>query len=298
MPNLRFSHFVALSLSSLVLNSIGISPAAAKESTINISIAQTGLGLDIGLDDSLLKLTGTRVAVNQTGLDIGLDDSLLTLTGSRIAINQAPTPEANAKQPLGLGVTARVGTLGLGVDVAKSFNPQFSGRLGFNFGSVNTNRTESGVSYDAKLNLSSVQLLGDYHPFGGSFRITGGLLSQSNKFSVTGKPDGGGSYTIDNTTYSAAQVGNLTGEYQYGNSIAPYVGIGFGQPANEGFGFNADLGVMFTGSPKVNLTASNPAFNNNSTTRAGLDRQERQTENDLKGFNVYPVLSVGLSYGF
>jgi hypothetical protein len=274
MPNLRFSYLVVISVTSLVFNSIGINPAVAKESSVNMSTTQAGLGLDIGLEDSLM-----------------------TLTGSRVAVNQAPTPESNSKQPLGLGVTARVGTLGLGVDVAKSFSPQFSSRLGFNFGSVNTSRTESGVSYD-KLNLSSVQLLGDYHPFGGGFRITGGLLSQSNKFAVTGKPDGNGTYTIDNTTYTAAQVGSLTGEYQYGNSIAPYLGIGFGQPANEGFGFNADLGVMFTGSPKVGLTASNPAFNNNATTRAGLDRQERQTENDLKGFNVYPVLSVGVSYGF
>jgi hypothetical protein len=58
------------------------------------------------------------------------------------------------------------------------------------------------------------------------------------------------------------------------------------------------LGVMFTGSPKVSLNASNPAFNNNPITRAQLDNQARQTENDLKGFNVYPVLSIGLSYGF
>ncbi len=298
MPNLKFSYLIAISIGSLGLNSIGINPAAARESTVNISNAQAGLGLDIGLEDSLVKLTGTRVALKQGGLDIGLEDSLMNLTDSVIALNQAPTPEPSSKQPLGLGVTARVGTLGLGVDVAKSFSPQFSGRLGFNFGSVNSSRTESGVSYDAKLNLSSVQLLGDYHPFGGGFRITGGLLSQSNKFAVTGKPDANGTYTIDNTTYNANQVGSLTGEYQYGNSIAPYLGIGFGQPANEGFGFNADLGVMFTGSPKVSLSASNPTFNNDSTTRAGLDRQERQTENDLKGFNVYPVLSVGVSYGF
>ncbi len=296
MPNLRFSYLVAISLGSLGLNSIEMSPAIARESIINIATIQAGL--DLGLEDSLLTLTGTRVAVNQAGLDLGLEDSLLTLTGTTVAVKQAPTPQASSKQQLGLGVTARVGTLGLGVDVAKSFGPQFSSRLGFNFGNVNSSRTESGVSYDAKLNLSSIQLLGDYHPFGGSFRITGGLLSQSNKFGVTGKPDANGTYTIDNNTYTAAQVGNLTGEYQYGNSIAPYLGIGFGQPASEGFGFNADLGVMFTGSPKVSLTASNPAFNNNSTTRDRLDRQERQTENDLKGFNVYPVLSVGVSYGF
>ncbi len=277
MPNLKICHLAAISIGSLVLNSIGMNPATAIEATPKIDLSTSQLGL---------------------GLDIGLSESLMTLTENRIAVNQSPTPPSNSPQPLGLGVTTRIGTLGIGIDVAKSFSPQFSSRLGLNFGSVNTSRAESGISYDAKLNLSSIQLLGDYHPFGGGFRITGGLLSQSNKFAVTGKPDGNASYTIDNNTYPAADVGSLTGEYQYGNSIAPYLGIGFGQPATEGFGFNADLGVMFTGSPKVSLTASNPTFNNNSTTRAQLDRQERQTENDLKGFNLYPVLSVGISYGF
>jgi hypothetical protein len=276
MSHLKLSQLGAISISIFALQAIGIDRAMANDRNV----------------------TNNYTTTPELKLDLGLQDSLSSLTENRIAINQSPTPEANPKQPLGLGITTRVGTLGVGVDVGKSFSPQFSARLGFNFGNVNTNRSESGINYDAKLNLSSVQLMGDYHPFGGGFRVTGGLLSQSNKFVVTGKPDAGGSYTIDNTTYSAAQVGNLTGEYQYGNSIAPYLGIGYGQSTNEGFGFNADLGIMFTGSPKVTLNASNPTFNNNATARAQLDRQASQTESDLKGFNIYPVLSVGVSYGF
>ena len=205
-----------------------------------------------------------------------------------------------AKQPLGIGVTARVGTLGLGLDVTKSFTSQLDARLGFNFGSFKTTRTDSGISYDANLNLSSFQLLGDYYPFGGGFRVTGGLLSQGNKFAVTSKADGTGNYNINGNQIPVAQVGTLTGEYKYPNSIAPYLGIGFGRPSTEGFGFNADLGVMFTGSPKVTLNPSqepaDPAIR--AQVRAEIDSQARKTENDLKGFNLYPVLSVGLSYGF
>ena len=115
---------------------------------------------------------------------------------------------------------------------------------------------------------------------------------------MTSKPNSNGSYTIDNNQYQASDVGSLTGEYKYGNSIAPYVGIGIGKSTNDGFGFNADLGVMFTGAPKVTLNASNQTFNNDAIARTRLDNQVRQTENDLKGFNVYPVISVGLSYGF
>lgn len=199
---------------------------------------------------------------------------------------------------LGLGVTGRIGTLGIGIDVTKSFSPQLDARLGINFGTIKVNQEESGIKYDANLNLSSIQLLGDVYPIGGSnFRLTGGLLSNNNKFSLNATPTNG-TLKINGTDYPAAAVGSLTGEIKSANSIAPYLGIGFGKPANSGLAFNMDLGVMFSGSPKVTLNASNPDFNNNPTTRAEIDAQISKTENDSKSFNIYPVLSFGVSYGF
>lgn len=283
------SHLTCYRLAAVA---IGISIATAL-STVPVSAKELGAIVDL---DSGLKNPSGR------GLDIGLQAVIIQadpLKSSNQPIATTLGTTSNQRQPLGLGVTTRIGTLGIGVDVAKSVTPQVSGRLGFNFGKLDVNRTDSGINYDSQLNLSSVQLFGDYYPFTSSgFRVTGGLVAQNNKFSVTSKPSGNGTYTIDNTVYPTSAVGSLTGEYQYGNSIAPYVGIGIGKSTNDGFGFNADLGVMFTGAPKVSLNASNPTFNNNPITRTQLDNQVRQTENDLKGFNVYPVLSIGLSYGF
>jgi hypothetical protein len=289
MSHLTNCRLTVVSISILILNAIVINPATAAQLVAVIdahserlhkgSSPKPGLGLDIGLQPVIVR-----------------DDSKKS-SKNPIAIQQGAI--ASAKQPAGIGISARVGTLGLGVDVAKSITPQFNGRLGFNFGSTNLNRTDSGINYDSQLNLSSVQLFGDYYPFtSSSFRVTGGLVAQNNKFSVTSKPNASGAYTIDGNSYQASAVGTLNGEYKYSNSIAPYIGIGIGKSTNEGLNFNADLGVMFTGSPKVTLNASNPVFNNNPTTRTQLDNQVRQTENDLKSFNVYPVLSVGISYGF
>ena len=275
MSHLTYCRMAAISIGILCLNAIAINPATARElvSIIDRSTVQPGIGLNIGLEPIIPQLN------------------------SRIALKQQQANDR--RQPLGVGVTARVGTLGIGVDVNKSLTPQLNGRLGFNFGNVGFNRTDSGINYDSQLNFSSVQLFGDYYPFSSSsFRVTGGLVAQNNRFAVTGKPSNNSTYTIAGNSYSVGDVGTLSGEYKYGNSIAPYLGIGIGKSSNEGLGFNADLGVMFTGSPKVSLTASDATFNNNPTTRAQLDNQARQTENDLRGFNVYPVLSIGLSYGF
>jgi hypothetical protein len=288
------SHLTAYNLTSFRLTaiSIGISIMTAI-ATVPLTVTEVRAIADVTPN---IQQQSTIPA--KPGLDIGLQPIIvrdLPLKSS----NQPLAANPALKQPLGVGVSTRIGTLGIGVDIAKSVTPQVNGRLGFNFGNIGTNRTDSGINYDAQLNLSSVQLVGDYYPFNSSgFRVTGGLIAQSNKFSVTSKPSGNGSYTIDNVQRQVSEVGSLTGEYTYSNSIAPYVGIGIGKSTNDGFGFNADLGVMFSGSPKVSLNASNPVFNNNPITRNQIDNQARQTENDLKGFNLYPVLSIGLSYGF
>jgi hypothetical protein len=274
MSYLKYCRPIAISIGILLLHPIDPATAGETIAIIDRQTAKPGLGLDIGLDPIVPALPTKRMTVSQNST-------------------------ANVKESAGIGVSAKVGTLGIGVEVAKSLTPQFNARLGFNFGNISTNRTDSGINYDAQLNFSSIQLVGDYYPFtSSSFRITGGLVAQNNRFALTGKPSNNGVYTIGGTQFPASSVGTLSGEYKYGNSIAPYIGIGIGKSTNEGFGFNADLGVMFAGSPKVSLTASNSAFNNNSITRAQLDNQARQTENDLKGFNIYPVLSIGLSYGF
>ncbi len=280
MSHLTYCRLTAIFIGILSLNQVAIAKATASErvAVIDRLTAQSRSRLDIGLQPIIQDISNSS-------------------SGDRNSIDRGTT--ATTRQPVGAGVTARVGTLGFGVDVAKSFTSQINGRLGFNFGNVNFNRTDSGINYDSQLNLSSVQLFGDYYPFGSSsFRFTGGLVAQNNKLSVTSKPNSTGTYTIDGNQYQASDIGTLTGEYKYANSIAPYLGIGIGKSTNEGLGFNADLGVMFTGSPRVTLNASNPAFNNNPGTRSQLDNQVRQTENDLRGFNAYPVLSVGLSYGF
>jgi hypothetical protein len=70
--------------------------------------------------------------------------------------------------------------------------------------------------------------------------------------------------------------------------------LGFGTPISEGLGFNIDAGVMFSGSPKVRLSAPNAP----QAIKDELAIQERKTNEDIKGFNLYPVVSIGFSYAF
>jgi hypothetical protein len=295
---ITYSRLSAIAIGILCGNAIEMTSVQARElvSIIDRSPAKQSRGLSIGLQPIIPSKVSQTPRIDRR-MEIGLQPIIPNKIAQTPAIDRGIA--ANNKQPIGVGITAKVGTLGFGIDASKSLTPQLNARLGVNFGNVNFNRTDSGVDYDAQLKLSSVQLFGDYYPFtSSSFRVTGGFVAQNNRVAVTSKPSSNGTYAIAGNQYTASTIGTLNGEYTYGNSIAPYLGIGIGKSTNEGLGFNADLGVMFTGSPKVSLNASNPTFNNNPVTRAQLDNQARQTENDLRGFNVYPVLSVGVSYGF
>lgn len=219
--------------------------------------------------------------------------------------NPGSTPVAATPKKWGVGIHAQAGTLGFfGIDAGYRFNNNLHARLGFNVGGFGTTYQNSGIDYDANLNLSNIHLLGDYYPFGGGLRLTGGFIIQNNRLTGTAKPGNNNlTYNVNGINYPVAAVGQINASAAFGSSVAPYLGIGFGTPISPGLGFNFDLGVMFPGSPTVSLTNPNPdpAFQASPAYQVfqqDLQAQQDKTNKDISGFSVYPVLSIGLSYAF
>lgn len=196
----------------------------------------------------------------------------------------------------GVGVTAKVGTLGLGLQLTAGFSPVFNGRLGFNNYTYNYSTIKDNINYDVALGLKSGELLLDLHPFAGGFRVTGGAMYNKNALNLTATP--AGTYSVGNNTYTAAQVGTLTGVVDF-NKVAPYFGIGWGNAVEKGdrFSFAMDLGVMLQGAPKAVLSANGPVTSL-PTFKDDLAREEANLNASLKEFKYYPVASVGIGYHF
>jgi len=193
------------------------------------------------------------------------------------------------------GVSIKAGALGAGAELSKSLSEKFSIGLGVNSYNYKTAKTESNIDYDFNFELQSVSLLGSYHPFGGVFRLTGGVLYNNNELKLDGKPTAGSTYDINGVTYSASQVGTLTGTVTF-NKTAPYLGIGWGNRPGGKFGLTADIGALYQGSPTLVLNAtgalSDPAL------ASDLEQERRSAESDLGNFKWYPVVSVGLYFRF
>ena len=193
-----------------------------------------------------------------------------------------------------LGV--KVSTLGLGLEAEKSFSDSIGGRLGVNYFTYDYSGTEDDIEYDFELNLKSLSALLDWHPFQGSFRISGGAVLNGNTIDANAKS--AETFDIGNSTYTGAQVGTLTGKIDFEN-IAPYLGLGcdtsFGK--DKSFGFLFELGVIYQGSPKVDLSADGPIASN-ATFQNELATEEKDLQSDLDVFKIYPVVAIGLSYRF
>ena len=193
------------------------------------------------------------------------------------------------------GVGVKAGSLGAGAELSKAFSDKFSIGLGINSYKYKTAKTESNVDYDFKFELQSVSLLGNYHPFGGVFRFTGGVLYNNNELKLDGKPSAGSTYNINGVTYSASQVGTLTGALTF-NKTAPYLGIGWGNRPGGKLGLSADIGVLYQGSPSLSLNATGAL--SDPTLASDLEQERKSAESDLNNLKWYPVLSVGLYFRF
>jgi hypothetical protein len=177
-----------------------------------------------------------------------------------------------------------------------------NGRFGINYFKHDFDKTSSGIDYDVNGKLESFDLLFDWYVRPGTnFRLTGGLVYNGNRFDAQAKAGPLGKLTINGNSYTAADVGILSGHIAY-RKAAPYLGIGWGNALAQDsrWNFNADLGVIYQGSPNVQLasigcttsqTVCETLANDVAATRASFG-------DDLNKYKVYPVLRAGLSYRF
>ena len=92
-------------------------------------------------------------------------------------------------------------------------------------------------------------------------------------------------------------MGALTAAIDF-NTLSPYIGIGWGNPLRQDsrWTFAFDLGLLYQGSPKVDLTATNPGVL--TALNADLIVEEANVSQSLRSFKYYPVISLGVSYNF
>jgi hypothetical protein len=188
----------------------------------------------------------------------------------------------------GLAVGARVGTLGLGGEVALGLSDVIVFRGGYGVFPVEYEGDFEGETYTVTFPNSIWSVGVDLYLGGGPIRIMGGIMGRSGDLEVDAEWTG--SREIGGTTYEVP--GGLNGVLKQ-KATAPFAGIGFGKHTSGGFGFFLDLAVAFTGEPDVELTPTG-AIASEPGIQEAIDREVERVKEDAGSLQEYwPVVSLG-----
>ena len=183
------------------------------------------------------------------------------------------------------------GLLGLGAEAGADFGKvRVRGQV--NRFDVSESNSYDGASYDVDLDLDTTGVLVDFAPFGGRFFLTAGLYD--NGIAISGVSEA-----------LSVQVGNsvLVNEKVFidvaFDDTSPYAGLGwrfFNGGGNSGLGLSLELGAFMNGSPDVNITTSDSAFNQNN--QDDIAAEEANIEDDIDQADMLPVAKLGVSWYF
>lgn len=202
-----------------------------------------------------------------------------------------------------VGVSLRAGTLGAGADFNVGLTETLNLRLGYAFYDYDDTVEDTDVVYDGEMKLRNASALLDWHVFGGGFRVSLGAVGASTEVDVRAVPSAGGTYDIGDETFTSEEVGSLAGKIEMGNSVAPYIGIGWGNTVDEAgrVTFLFDLGAVYTGSPDVNLTATcgvGVSLGTCNELQQQVQVEEDELSDEATSYEWYPVIGIGLAIRF
>ena len=208
--------------------------------------------------------------------------------GKNVATTQVEPIPVVAPAMVSNAIALKVGTLGVGVDIEHMFNKKHAIRLNVNGLKVSRSKELDDIDYDLDLKLLSAGLLYDYHPWESSFRLSVGLYYNGNKIEGTARPKG--SVKIGEHTYTFTNE-RIDAKIDF-KKVAPYIGFGWSSVEKDGWHFTADVGVMYSGTPKVNITT------NAAVSASDINDEIKNVKDDIENYKWWPVVSIGIQKKF
>lgn len=202
-----------------------------------------------------------------------------------LALLSGPT----AIEAQGFTVGGRVGTLGLGGEVAVGLSDVIVLRGGYGVFPLELDQTYDGEDYTLTF-PSSIWSAGiDVYLGGGPIRIMGGIMGRTDDLEI--ESEFTESREIGDTTYDVP--GTINGVLKQ-DAIAPFAGIGFGKHTEGGFGFFLDIGAALSGDADIVMTASGPVASIPGI-QESLQEEAEKVEEDTGGYlKVWPIVSLGI----
>ena len=236
------------------------------------------------------------VVSNTTGAVVG---------GTKTFFNTVTHPAA---------VSAEVGTLGYGANLAWGLNDKTEIQAGWAGGDVadlfGGDFDANDVNYDVDTDFSNPYMGVQLRPAANWFTVGAGIIVPDNEITATANPEDAGPngyYPVDgaryfvgtpdaNADYDVARgdltnVGGVSAELEHRNKLAPYATIGFRPNITNNFGVFGELGAAYLGKTdaKVNATGVSGQV---------AEQQIKQELEDEDYIEWMPIVKLGATYRF
>ena len=209
-------------------------------------------------------------------------------------------------------IGTKLGTFGWGGQIATPLARWLTLRGGADFFNFGYGLTSDGTNYYASLHLKSGTAQVDVYPFrrGGFFISPGILIFKSNAAATMNIP-GGSTFTENHVDYTSDPSDPVigTGSVTFIRSIMPMVTLGFGNmiPRRESKHWSApfEFGAAYTGHYTMQVNFAGSACQqgvcmsvSNPTIQQNVVQQTNKINEDLKHFQLYPIITSGVAYRF
>ncbi|HEV3086687.1 MAG TPA: hypothetical protein VGX96_05625 [Candidatus Elarobacter sp.] len=181
-----------------------------------------------------------------------------------------------------------VSTIGDGITLEKPLLYDFSVRVNTGAMSVSQQFSYDNNPYTSTAHYSNFSVIGDYRPYAGRYRISGGLVFGNDRIDNVAREEGA-LIRVGNGIYPSSGTGTVLARVRF-DRPSIYAGVGTGTGLIKGLALTFDAGALIrNGTSTVTATgplANDPAF------RADMQR----LRGELRTHVVVPVISVGLVY--
>ncbi len=192
-----------------------------------------------------------------------------------------------------VSVAGRLATTGPGLELGVR-TAHIGIRGSISFFSWTYKQRLSSVPFESELKFVGKSAVLDLYPSrGGSFHLSGGVLTAPIEAVGHGRPSLNKMFVIGTHAYNSSDVGDLVGVAEWPDAL-PYVGLGWsGSTGGDRFNVTFDIGAAF-GGPDFSLTATSPSAI--PTLAADLELEQAEIQRELDKYaKVYPVVSLGFS---
>lgn len=197
------------------------------------------------------------------------------------AIGAGAAAQDSGDLSVGLGVS----TFGANLEAAYHIAPQYRVR-GALMGGIALDFDETdddGLTASGDLDLGGLALLVDYYPTQGAWRLSGGLFFSNTELTASGEVD-----------LESGSTESVTLDAEFSNEVSPMITAGYEYGFGNGWSFNSEIGLVFTGGIDLKITATDPTAQD----EINNDPDVQSAISDASDIFAYPYLSLGVSYRF